>query len=59
MYGMFQAFTDLLEQGAPAYDAAVLILSQLLEAELAERGVRSIAYHMKSAVPGLQGPPRL
>ena len=44
MYGMSQAFTDLLEQGPPAYDAAVPILSQLLKAELAEREVRSIAY---------------
>ena len=49
MYGMAQAVTDLSEQGAPAIDAAVPILSQLLKAELAEREVRSIAYHMKSA----------
>src|SRR3990167_9444371 len=38
MYGMAQAVTDLIEQGAPAFEAAV-----------AEREVRSIAYHMKSA----------
>lgn len=31
MYGM--AVTDLIEQGAPAFDAAVLILSQLLKAD--------------------------
>jgi hypothetical protein len=49
MYGMAQAITDLIEQGAPAFEAAVPILSQLLKAELAEREVRSIAYHMKSA----------
>ena len=49
MYGMAQAATDLMEQGAPAFDAAVPILSQLLKAELAEREVRSIAYHMKAA----------
>jgi DNA replication protein DnaC len=49
MYGMAQAVTDLMEQGAPAFDAAVPILSQLLKAELAEREVRSIAYHMKAA----------
>ena len=49
MYGMAQAVTDLIEQGAPAFDAAVPILSQLLKAELAEREVRSIAYHMKAA----------
>src|SRR6478735_1646858 len=49
MYGMAQAVTDLIEQGAPAFDAAVPILSQLLKAEMAEREVRSVAYHMKAA----------
>ena len=32
MYGMAQAVSDLTEQGAPAFDAAVPILSQLLKA---------------------------
>ena len=49
MHGMAQAITDLIDQGAPAFEAAIPILSQLLKAELAEREVRSIAYHMKSA----------
>jgi DNA replication protein DnaC len=49
MYGLAQAVTELMEQGAPAFEAAVPILSQLLKAELAEREVRSIAYHMKAA----------
>ncbi len=49
MHGMAQSVTDLIEQGAPAFDAAVPILAQLLKAELAEREVRSIAYHMKAA----------
>ena len=49
MYGMSQAVTDLIEQGAPAFEAAVPILTQLLKAEIAEREVRSIAYHMKAA----------
>jgi DNA replication protein DnaC len=49
MHGMSQAVTDLIEQGAPAFEAAVPIVSQLLKAELAEREVRSIAYHMKAA----------
>lgn len=44
MHGMSQAVTDLIEQGAPAFEASVPILSQLLKAELAEREVRSIAY---------------
>ena len=34
MYGMAQAVTDPIEQGAPAFDAAVPILSQLLKAEM-------------------------
>lgn len=49
MHGMAQSVTDLIEQGAPAFGAAVPILAQLLKAELAEREVRSIAYHMKAA----------
>ncbi len=49
MYGMAQAVDDLMSQGAPAFEAATPILSQLLKAELAEREVRSIAYHMKAA----------
>ncbi len=49
MYGMAQAVEALIEQGAPAFVAATPILSQLLKAELAEREVRSIAYHMKAA----------
>jgi hypothetical protein len=39
MYGMAQAAGELMEQGAPAYDSAVPILSQLLKAETAEREV--------------------
>src|ERR1700688_3072854 len=49
MYGMAQAVSDLAEQGSPAFDAAVPILSQLLKAETAEREVRSVAYQIKSA----------
>ena len=49
MHGMAQAVGELVEQGAPAFDAAVPILSQLLKAELAEREVRSIAYQLKAA----------
>ncbi|SEA94312.1 IS21-like element helper ATPase IstB [Rubrimonas cliftonensis] len=49
MHGMAHAVTELMEQGAPAFEAAVPMLSQLLKAELAEREVRSIAYHMKAA----------
>jgi DNA replication protein DnaC len=49
MYGMAQAVSELTEQGSPAFEAAVPILSQLLKAETAEREVRSIAYQIKSA----------
>ncbi|MCY1669477.1 IS21-like element helper ATPase IstB [Novosphingobium sp. SL115] len=49
MYGMAQAVSDLIEQGAPAFEAAVPTLSQLLKAEMAEREVRSIAYQIKAA----------
>ena len=47
--GMAQAVNDLLEQGAPAFDTAVPILSQLLKAEMAEREMRTIAYHVEAA----------
>lgn len=40
---------DLVAQGAPAFEAATPMLSQLLKAEIAEREVRSIAYHTKVA----------
>jgi DNA replication protein DnaC len=46
---MAQAVQDLHEQGSPAFESAMPILSQLLKAEMAEREVRSIAYHMKAA----------
>ena|GEM_PF-1201603 len=36
MYGMAQAVSDLTEQGAPAFDTAVPILSQLLKADLVQ-----------------------
>ncbi|KAG5722946.1 hypothetical protein E4T56_gene5097 [Termitomyces sp. T112] len=49
MYGMAQAVGDLIEQGAPAFEAAVPILAQVLKAEMAEREVRSIAYQIKAA----------
>jgi len=49
MYGMAQAVSELIEQGAPAFDTAVPVLSQLLKAEMSEREVRSIAYQIKAA----------
>jgi DNA replication protein DnaC len=49
MSGMAQAVADLMEQGSPAFEAAVPILSQLLKAETAERDVRSVANRIKAA----------
>lgn len=49
MPGMAQAVTDLMQQGSPAFEAAVPILSQLLKAETAEREVRSVVYQLKVA----------
>jgi DNA replication protein DnaC len=49
MYGMAQAIDELTEQGAPAFEAAIPILSQLVKAETAEREVRSVAYRLKAA----------
>src|SRR5690606_11904089 len=49
MHDMAQAVVELTEQGAPAFEAAIPILSQLLKAETAEREVRSTAYQLKVA----------
>ena len=48
MYGLTQVVIDLMAQGAPTFEAAVPILSLVHKAELTEREVRSIAYHMNS-----------
>lgn len=49
LHGMAHAVDDLVAQGVPAFEAATPMLSQLLKAEMAEREVRSIAYHTKVA----------
>jgi DNA replication protein DnaC len=49
MHGMAQAAGELTEQGSPAFEAALPILSQLLKAETADREVRSTAYQLKVA----------
>ena len=49
MYGMAQAVDELAQQGAPAFEATIPVLSQLLKAETAEREVRSMAYQLKAA----------
>ena len=54
MHGMAHAVAELAEQGAPAFEAAQPVLSQLLKAETAEREVRSVAYQLKLARAGQQ-----
>ena len=49
LYGMAQAVDDLVAQGAPAFEGATPMLSQLLKAEIAECEVRSIAYQTRVA----------
>ena len=49
MHGMAQAVGELSEQGSPAFEAAMPVLSELLKAETAEREVRSTAYQLKAA----------
>jgi hypothetical protein len=49
MHGMAQAVDELAQQGAPAFQSAIPMLSQLLKAETAEREVRSMAYQIKIA----------
>ncbi len=49
MHGMAQAVDELTQQGSPAFETAMPILSQLLKAETAEREVRSTAYQLKAA----------
>ncbi len=49
MHGMAQAVAELTEQGSPAFETTLPILSQLLKAETAEREVRSTAYQLKAA----------
>jgi len=49
MYGMAHAVAELAEQGSPAFEAVIPVLSQLLKAEMAEREVRSTSYQLKVA----------
>ena len=50
MFGMAQAVSELAEQGAPAFEAAQPMLSQLLKAETAEREVRAVAYDVATTI---------
>ena len=49
LYGMAQSVAELSEQSSPAYQQAESVLQMLLQAEVAEREVRSIKYQMKTA----------
>lgn len=49
LFGMAQAMAELGRQGSPAYQQAEPVLHSLLQAEMAEREVRSVNYQMKAA----------
>ena len=49
LHSMAHAADGLVTQGAPAFEAATPMLSQLIKAEMAEREVRSIVCHTKVA----------
>lgn len=60
MYGMAQAAGELMEQGAPAYDSAVPILSQSAQGgDRRARGSLGCVSDQSGAVPRLQGSERL
>ena len=49
LHGMAQAVDELARQGAPAFSTIKPMLNTLVEAERAEREVRSINYQMRAA----------
>lgn len=49
LFGMARAIEDLASQASPAFQAAQPLLGDLIQAELAEREVRSVAYQMRTA----------
>ena len=49
LHGMAQAVDELARQGAPAFSNIEPMLHTLIEAEVAEREVRSINYQMRTA----------
>ena len=49
LHGMAQAADELARQGAPAFSTIKPMLNILIEAEVAEREVRSINYQMRAA----------
>ena len=58
MRGVAQAVDELAQQGAPAFEAAIPVISQLFKAETAEREVRSMAYssRLRASRPIATGP---
>ncbi len=49
LFGMAQTLADLAAQSSPAFGQAQAVLDSLLQAEVAEREVRSINYQMQAA----------
>ena len=49
LFGMADALHDMAEQASPRYQHALPILEGLLQAEKADREVRTLKYQLKSA----------
>ena len=49
LHGMASSIVELTQQDITAYERALPLLDILIQAELADREVRSIAYQMKAA----------
>ena len=49
LFGMADALNDMAEQASPRYQHALPILEGLLQAEKADREVRTLKYQLKSA----------
>lgn len=49
LHGMVSAFADLIEQGSAGMDSSRWLIEHLIQAELTDRGLRSISHQMHAA----------
>ncbi|MDE2083618.1 MAG: IS21-like element helper ATPase IstB [Xanthomonadaceae bacterium] len=49
LHGMVSAFADLIEQGSAGMDSSRWLIEHLVQAELTDRGLRSISHQMHAA----------
>lgn len=49
LHGMASAFADLIEQGSAGMDSSRWLIEHLVQAELTDRGLRSISHQMHAA----------